>query len=117
MPRVHIALDEPLLRSAVSESLRLHPGIEVIDAVESDYVSDPEIAAALRPDAVVLSELGRDDPAERVADYRNAAPGAKLVLLLLSGRAVDLVANAGADATVDAGDGLDELAAAIRAVA
>jgi hypothetical protein len=50
-----------------------------------------------------------------VARYRNASRGSKVVLLAMASRAVDL-GECGADAVIDAGDGVDELAVAIRRV-
>ena len=65
-------------------------------------------------DVVVFSEPPGEPPGRWVTGFRKAAPAAKVVLLLLSERAVDLPDDGGADAVVDAADGLVELAHAIR---
>lgn len=116
MIRVQVAIDPRLIRSAIAAALRQQPGIEVLDETAEGH-SGAESASVLHPDVIVLSEPFGEPLFRWVATYRAAAPFASIVALLLTDRVVDINGNAGADALVDAGDGIGELAVAIRRVA
>ena len=115
MISVQIAMNGELVRDALAESLRQAGGIDV-RAETADGDAGADFARRSRSDVVVLGEPPWGTHARWVAAYREAAPASKVVLLLIGSLAVDLDGDAGADAVVEAGDGLAELAAAIRRV-
>lgn len=114
--RVQVAIDSFLVRSAVATALSSQEGIEVVGQTD-DGAHGAALAAALRPQVIVLSGRFGQPPEEWIGLYRTTAPKAKIVLVLISHRAVDLPGWAGADAAIDAGEGIAELAAAVRSVA
>lgn len=114
MIRVQVAVQQKLLRQIVSAFLRHQPDMELVERTGDGGVR-PDAAVAVPPLIVVLSEPVKADPASWVADCRAATPGCRVVLLA-SRRAIDLGRGMDADAVVDAAEGLDALAAAIRKV-
>jgi DNA-binding NarL/FixJ family response regulator len=116
MIRVHVAVDHRLVRDAVSDALAREEGIALVES-SAEGVTGTHIASVLRPDVIVVCDQAEVPPAEAVAEYREAAPDSKVVLLSIRHRAEDVIDGAGADAIVDAGDGIAELTAVIRRVA
>ena len=100
-------------REVVTAGLSLQVGINVVGTSAQGLT----IEADLRTDVVVTSDTSTTPADQVVAEFRAVCPDAKIVMLLLSDRAVDLPANAGAEALVDASEGVDELVAAVRSVA
>lgn len=115
MIRVHVAVDHHVVRDAIAGALVLTQDISLVES-SVEGVTGAQIAAAMRPDVILTCDQFGDPAEEVVAQYRDASPASKIVLLLIARRAEDLADNAGADAVADAGDGLEELVAAIRRV-
>ena len=116
MLRVLLAIDQRLTREVVATALRNEPGVRVVSTVP-DGAGGVTIAADLRPDVIVTCD-GVQQPAEEVvAEFRAVCPDCKIVLLLMAAQSTDFPAgHVGADALVDASDGVDELIAAVRSV-
>lgn len=115
MIRVHVAVDHHVVRDAIAGALARAEGVTLIES-SVEGVTGAQIAAAMKPDVILACDQFGDAAEEVVAQYRDASPASKIVLLLIARRAEDLADNAGADAVADAGDGLEELVAAIRRV-
>lgn len=115
MIRVHIAVDQTAVRWAVAASFRNDPEIEIV-AETTEGREGAAMGSEAFPDVAILSDSRHEPPEHSVDRYRAAAPTAKIVLLLSSLRAVDLINRAGADAAVDAVDGLGALKEAVQSV-
>ena len=115
MIRVHVALDARLLREAIGDSLRRAESLIVV-SLSAEGAEGTAAVQETRPDVVVFALPRSEEPSAWVTAYREAAPGTRVILLAFS-RRTDEFSGCGADAVVDAGDGVDELIAAIHAVA
>lgn len=112
MIRVHIAYHHPVVRESLAESLA-RAGLRVVGRrCGADGVDE---AARSRPQVVVLSEPSLETATELIVRYREAVPGVKVVLL--GGGSGESGSLSGADAEVDASDGVPAIVQAIRAMA
>lgn len=111
MIRVHVVGEGVFVQELVAGSLRREPGLAVV----GDSAGGDGIASDSRPDVLALCLGWREIP-DVVRACQQAAPGAKVVLMLV-GATPDVARDVGADAAVDAREGMAALAAAIRPVA
>jgi DNA-binding NarL/FixJ family response regulator len=114
--RVLLIDDEPDLRELLAIALELDEGFEVVGRASS-LAEGVEIAATTQPDVIVTDlVLGSSvPPAELLAELRDAAPSAAVVVF--SGRDVGLTPPVGADAAVLKGGDLAELLEKVKEVA
>ena len=114
--RVLLIDDEPDLRELLAIALELDEGFEVVGRASS-LAEGVELAAATRPDVIVTDlVLGSSvPPAELLAELREAAPSAAVVVF--SGRDVGLTPPVGADAAVLKGGDLSDLLEKVKEVA
>jgi len=115
-----IVADDPLTASALRRALRATAAFDVLDGYAEGRGPCGEIAAAHRPDVVVVDNMSsREDTLARIGEVRGALPTAKIVLLPARMEAVWLseAAAAGADAAIAKTFRLEGLGALIREVA
>ena len=106
--RVQISVDHRVLRQAVAAAQGHSPGVEVMAVSPGGEVGAP-VAARHRPDVIVVCERADGgDPRAWVARSREAAPGARLVMVATATRARDLARY------VPVVDGLDDLITAAQ---
>lgn len=110
MVRVHVAYHHPVVRESLAASL-IGAGLNVVGR-RSGADSIDEIART-RPEVVLLSEPGLGKAADLISRYRTVTPGIKVVLL--GGGSGDSLS--GADAEVDASEGIPAIVQAILGVA
>ena len=113
--RVLLIDDEPDLRELLAIALELDGGCEVVGRASS-LSEGVELARTTQPDVIVTDlVLGRTVPPEELlAELREAAPGAAVVVF--SGRDVGVTPPAGADAAVLKGGDLADLLETVQQV-
>lgn len=115
MIRVYVCHDHQLIREAIGSALGTEDGIAAIGE-SPQGTTGAERVRREKPDVAVVAVPPGEDPVALVAFYRDACPGAKIVLML-TGSMADEEPDTGADAVLDLSARLDRLVYAVRSVA
>jgi DNA-binding NarL/FixJ family response regulator len=118
--RLLIVADDPLSASALRRAMRTTAAFDVIDGYAEGRGSCSAVAAARRPDVVLVDDMdSRADTLARIGELRAALPEAKIVLVPASMEPEWLTeaAAAGADAAIAKSFRLEGLGALVREVA
>jgi DNA-binding NarL/FixJ family response regulator len=118
--RLMIVSDDPLSASALRRALRATAAFDVIDGYAEGRGPCAAVAAAHRPDVVVVDQMeSRPDTLARISEIRVSLPDAKIVLLPARMEPAWLTeaASAGADAAIAKTFRLEGLGALVREVA
>lgn len=114
MIRVSIVHDHRVLRESIIAALRSEPDIEFVE-VSSGGGAGPDSFDG-KADVLLLGVPWGENPFSQVARYREMFPGTKIVGLYTEEVVRRALLASGADAAVDAADGLEALRAAVRSV-
>ena len=120
MPRLMIVADDALSASTLRQALRSTAACVVLDGYAEGRAPCGEIAAARRPDVVVVDDMSsRPGTLARIGEVRAALPAAKIVLLAarMEPSWLKEAAAAGADAAIAKTFRLEAIGVLIREVA
>lgn len=117
--RLLIVADDPLSASALRRALRAAHTFDVIEGYAEGRGPCASVAAAQRPDVVVVDQLhSRTHTLNRIGEIRTTLPDAKIVLLpaRMEPTWLTKAARAGADAAIARSSRLEGVAALVREI-
>ena len=117
--RVLLADDHFVVRTGIASILSFEDDIEVVGEADNG-ASAVEMAKSLRPDVVLMDlQMPKMSGADATVRIREAAPGAKVLILTTFGDSVDMkkALDGGAAGALVKSSSQEELIAAIRRVA
>ena len=117
--RVAVVDDQELFRRGLTMLLGVEDDIEVVGEA-SDGIAGTELAASAVPDVILMDvRMPKLSGIEAITAVRNAAPGARIVMLTVSDEEADLyeAIKGGASGYLLKDASIDEVAQAVRVVA